>query len=237
MLNGRWRDKVEHGLSPVGQGLQRAGVTADWLTVLGLAFSVATALLIANGYLILAVVGLIFTGLPDILDGSVARHSGKAGPRGAFFDSVADRVSDAVLLGGVAWYLADRSVYGPILALAAVALSMLVSYERAKAESLGFSANGGLMERAERLVLLGIGLAFGILIPVLWVMVVLTAITAIHRFVMVWRQATLGAAATAGAKPSAAQARKLSEWWAARRPGSEPGRRHSSRPKRQRTRP
>jgi CDP-diacylglycerol---glycerol-3-phosphate 3-phosphatidyltransferase len=235
MLNGRWRDKVEQGLSPVGQGLQRAGVTADWLTVLGLAFSVVTALLIANGYLILAVVGLIFTGLPDILDGSVARHSGKASPRGAFFDSVSDRVSDAVLLGGVAWYLADRSVYGPILALAAVALSMLVSYERAKAESLGFSANGGLMERAERLVLLGIGLAFGILIPVLWVMVVLTAITAIHRFAMVWRQASV--AVRAGATSSPAQPRKLAEWWAARRPGTEPGRRHSSRPKRQRTRP
>ena len=67
---------------------------------------------------------------------------------------------------------------------------MLVSYERAKAEALGLSARGGVMERAERMVLLGVGLAFDILVPVLWIMLALTALTAVHRFVMVWRQAT-----------------------------------------------
>ena len=77
-----------------------------------------------------------------------------------------------------------------MLVLAVVALTMLVSYERAKAESLGLDARGGLMERLERMVLLGVGLAFDILVPVLWVMLALTAITAVHRFVMVWRQAT-----------------------------------------------
>ena len=99
---------------------------------------------------------------------------------------------------------------------------MLISYERAKAESLGFSARGGLMERAERMVLLGVGLAFDILVPVLWVMLVLTAVTAVHRFVMVWRQATPppadgtashraptrgGTARTAGGSVSGARAR------------------------------
>jgi len=77
-----------------------------------------------------------------------------------------------------------------VLALAAVALAMLISYERAKAEGLGYDARGGLMERAERMVLLGIGLAFDVLIPVLWIMVVLMSITAVHRFVKVWRQAS-----------------------------------------------
>ena len=76
-----------------------------------------------------------------------------------------------------------------MLVLGVVALSMLVSYERAKAEALGFEARGGLIERFERLVLLGVGLAFDVLVPVLWIMLVLTALTAIHRFVMVWRQA------------------------------------------------
>ena len=107
-----------------------------------------------------------------------------------FFDSVADRISDAVLFGGVAWFLAGESDYLPVLALAAAALSMLISYERAKAESLGFTARGGIMERAERMVLLAIGLAFDILVPVLWIMVVLLGITAAHRFVKVWRQAS-----------------------------------------------
>jgi CDP-diacylglycerol--glycerol-3-phosphate 3-phosphatidyltransferase len=84
---------------------------------------------------------------------------------------------------------------------------MLVSYERAKAESLGFSARGGFMERAERMVLLGVGLAFDVLIPVLWVMLVLTTITAVHRFVMVWRQASSPGetAAATGADPRGAR--------------------------------
>ena len=190
MLDGRWRANVERRLEPVGKGLQRAGINPDVLTVIGLAFAVATAFLIASGHLVIAVFGVIATGVPDILDGTVARNSGRAGPRGSFFDSVADRISDAVLFGGVAWFLAGESDYLPVLALAAAALSMLISYERAKAESLGFTARGGIMERAERMVLLAIGLAFDILVPVLWIMVVLLGITAGHRFVKVWRQAS-----------------------------------------------
>jgi CDP-diacylglycerol---glycerol-3-phosphate 3-phosphatidyltransferase len=190
MLDGRWRANVERSLEPVGKGLQRAGINADVLTVIGLGFAVGTAFLIANGYLVLALFGVIATGVPDILDGTVARHSGRAGPRGAFLDSVFDRMADAVLFGGVAWLLANESAALPILAFAALGLSMLISYERAKAESLGFTARGGIMERAERMVLLSVGLAFDILVPVLWVMIALLAITAVHRFVKVWRQAS-----------------------------------------------
>ena len=190
MLDGRWRANVERGLEPVGKGLKRAGINADVLTVIGLAFAVGTAFLIASGHLVLAVFGVIATGVPDILDGTVARHSGRAGPRGAFLDSVSDRASDAILFGGVAWFLVGEGDYLPLLAFAAVALSMLISYERAKAESLGFTARGGIMERAERMVLLAIGLAFGILVPVMWVMVVLLGVTAVHRFAKVWRQAS-----------------------------------------------
>ena len=99
--------KVERGLEPVGQGLHRAGITADGLTIIGLVFAIGTALLIADGHLLLGVFGVVLTGLPDILDGSVARQSGRAGPRGAFFDSVCDRVADAALFIGVAWYLSE----------------------------------------------------------------------------------------------------------------------------------
>jgi CDP-diacylglycerol--glycerol-3-phosphate 3-phosphatidyltransferase len=190
MLDGRWRAKAEGSIEPVGRALHQLGVSADALTIFGLAAAVGTAFLIANGNLALAVVGLVLSGLPDVLDGSVARQSGTAGARGAFFDSVCDRVADAVILGGVAWHLADEDAHLAVLSLAVVALTMLVSYERAKAESLGLDARGGLMERLERMVLLGVGLAFDILVPVLWVMLALTAITAVHRFVMVWRQAT-----------------------------------------------
>lgn len=194
MLDGRWRSKAERALDPVGRTLYRAGISANVLTVVGLLIATATALAIATGHLLLGFFGVILTGLPDLLDGSVARYSGKAGPRGAFFDSVSDRVSDALLFGGVAWYLADESEYLPVLVLAVLALSMLITYERARAESLGFSARGGLMERAERMVFLSIGLLFDVLVPMMWIMLVLTAITAVHRFVMVWRQATVAAA-------------------------------------------
>jgi CDP-diacylglycerol--glycerol-3-phosphate 3-phosphatidyltransferase len=190
MLDERWRARVERSLEPVGKGLQRAGINADVLTVIGLGCAVGTAFLIANGYLVLAVFGVIATGLPDILDGTLARLSGRAGPRGAFLDSVFDRMADAVLFGGVAWLLAGESAYLPMLALAALGLSMLISYERAKAESLQFTAKGGIMERAERMVLLSVGLAFDILVPVLWIMIALSGITAVHRFVKVWRQAS-----------------------------------------------
>jgi CDP-diacylglycerol---glycerol-3-phosphate 3-phosphatidyltransferase len=105
---------------------------------------------------------------------------------------VSDRLTDALLFGGVAWYLASTQP-GRIMMLpvAVLAAAMLVSYQRAKAESLGFEAKGGLMERAERFVVLGFGLLFSdLLIAVLWVMLVLTVLTACQRFVKVWRQAS-----------------------------------------------
>ncbi len=189
MLDRRWRHGVERGLGPLGRGLRRIGIPADALTVFGLVASVATAVLIGSGHLAWAVVGVIVAGVSDLLDGVIARGSGQASPRGAFFDSVSDRVSDALLLGGCAWYLAGRSPYESILAFAVAASSMLVSYERARAESLGLDARGGLMERAERFVFLAVALAFNIVVPVLWVMLVLTAATAVYRFAYVYRQA------------------------------------------------
>jgi CDP-diacylglycerol--glycerol-3-phosphate 3-phosphatidyltransferase len=135
---------------------------------------------------------LILCAIPDALDGAVAKASGTAGPRGAFFDSVADRVTDALLLGGTGWFLASRyDGHMAVLPLAVLGASMLISYERSKAESLGFNARGGIMERAERIVFLAFGLLFdSLLVPVLWVMLVLTMITAVQRFVMVWKQAS-----------------------------------------------
>ena len=202
MLDGRWRSNAEKVLDPVGRGLHRIGVNADVLTVLGLLVAAGTAVAIATGHFLWAFAGVILTGLPDLLDGSVARHSGTAGPRGAFLDSVSDRVADALLFGGTAWWMAGEDRYLPVMALAVLALSMIITYERAKAESLGFEARGGLMERAERMVLLAVGLLFDVLVPVMWIMLALTAVTALHRFVKVWRQASRDAAPTP-ARPAA----------------------------------
>lgn len=192
MLDGRWRTSFEKGLRPVGMSLRRTGITADHLTALGAVMSVFAAVAIGFGYLALGFALLLLTAVPDVLDGAVAKASGTASPRGAFFDSVMDRVSDAFLLGGVAWYLAgEYGGYWPVLPMAVLGASMLISYERAKAESLGFDARGGLMERAERLVALAIGLLFSVLlIPMLFVMLALTVFTAVQRFMKVWCQAS-----------------------------------------------
>ena len=83
-------------------------MTPDQLTAFGLLASAATAFAIGSGHLIWGVIGIAVSGLGDLLDGAVARRTGQVTARGAFFDSVADRVSDALLLGGVAWYLAPE---------------------------------------------------------------------------------------------------------------------------------
>ncbi|WP_419919659.1 CDP-alcohol phosphatidyltransferase family protein [Candidatus Poriferisocius sp.] len=167
------------------------GVGADAVTAAGLVMAAGAALVIGRGQLILGLILMILTGISDALDGPIAKASGTSSTRGAFFDSVSDRVCDALLFGGVAWYLGSHQS-GRIfmLPVALMATAMLVSYQRAKAESLGLDAKGGLMERAERFIVLGAGLAFSfVLIPVLWAMLTLTAATAVHRFVKVWRQA------------------------------------------------
>jgi CDP-diacylglycerol--glycerol-3-phosphate 3-phosphatidyltransferase len=191
MFDGRWRDTVDRGTGPVGRRLQRLGVTADMLTATGLVSAAATAVAVGSGHLHLAIVLLIITGLHDLLDGPVAKASGTSSMRGAFFDSVTDRVADALILGGVAWYLVSTHPgHLVLLPFAVLGASTLVSYQRAKAESLGISARGGLMERAERMILLGIGFLSPLfLIPVLWVMLGLTMVTAVSRFAKVWRLA------------------------------------------------
>jgi CDP-diacylglycerol--glycerol-3-phosphate 3-phosphatidyltransferase len=167
-------------------------VTADVLTGSGLVFAVATAVVVGTGHLLIGVPLLALTGFHDLLDGPVAKAGGTASVRGAFFDSVTDRVADAVLMGGVAWYLVSAHEGTLVLLpLAVLGAASLVSYERAKAEALGITAaKGGLMERAERMILLGVGfLASWLLVPVLWVLLTLTLATGVARFVRVWKAA------------------------------------------------
>lgn len=192
MFDKHLRARVEQGLRPVGTNLRRTGITADHLTILGVAMAGAAAVAIGAGALRGGFLLLVATAIPDVLDGAVAKASGTASARGAFFDSVSDRLSDSLLLGGVAWYLATTQPGRiAVLPMAVLAASMLISYERAKAESLGFDARGGVMERAERLVALGFALVFdSLLVAVLWLMLVLTVVTAIQRFASVWMQAS-----------------------------------------------
>ena len=191
MFDGQWRSTIDRGVKPIGNGLTRLGVTPDQLTALGLIMAVATCVTIASGHLLIGFFLLVASALPDLFDGAVAKASGASSIRGAFFDSVADRVTDALLLGGIGWYLQEaRGGRFAMLAFAVLGMSTLISYQRAKAEIFGFDAKGGLMERAERIIAICIGLVFPVLlVPVLWLMLVLTGITAVQRFVKVWKQA------------------------------------------------
>jgi CDP-diacylglycerol--glycerol-3-phosphate 3-phosphatidyltransferase len=247
MFDGRWRGTVDRSTGPVGQRLQRLGITADMLTATGLISATATAVAVGTGHLHLAILLLILTGLHDLLDGPVAKASGTSSVRGAFFDSVTDRVSDALILGGVAWYLVDTHPgHLALLPFAILGATSLVSYQRAKAESLGITAKGGLMERAERMILLGFGfLSPSFLVPVLWVMLALTVATALGRFVRVWhlaeapvplptprRQRRVRSAARAGTRRSSSSPSR----WRARRQGelsSRSGRTRRARQARQ----
>jgi CDP-diacylglycerol--glycerol-3-phosphate 3-phosphatidyltransferase len=194
MFDGKFRNQVDAAMKPVGQGLARAGITPDVITATGLLMSLGAAIAIGAGALNLGLLLLVLTGIPDLLDGAVAKASGRSSVRGAFFDSMADRITDAMLFTALAFYFVTEgsSPWLVILPVAGYATASWVSYVRAKADALGFDAHVGLVERAERIIILGVGLLFGgpVLVVSLCVIVVANLVTFAQRFARVWGQAT-----------------------------------------------
>ena len=191
MFDARFRTAVDRAVRPAGRALRRTGLSPDHLTATGILLSVPAAWAIATGRLVLGLVVLIGSALPDLFDGSLAKASGRASRRGAFFDSVGDRVSDSIVLAGFAWYAQDRfGAHAALVPLAVLGVSQLVSYIRAKADVLGIDAKGGLMERGERVFVLCFALKFPAdMLWLLWLIFALSLLTAGQRFVKVWRQA------------------------------------------------
>jgi CDP-diacylglycerol--glycerol-3-phosphate 3-phosphatidyltransferase len=193
MFDGKFRAPIDKAVRPIGRLLRKTGMSPDHLTIAGVIVAIGAAWAIARGMLYLGFALVILAAIPDLLDGALAKASNQASQRGAFFDSVIDRLTDAVIFAGVAFYYVDRE--DPRLAMipfGILSLSLIISYERAKAESLGLEAKGGLMERAERIILLELGLLVHvILLPILWVMLVLCLVTAVQRFIKVWKQAAV----------------------------------------------
>ena len=193
MFDGKFRAPVDRAVKPLGDGLRRTGLTPDHLTWMGLLVAVGAAVAVGAGELRLGLLLVVLAALPDLLDGALAKATNSSSQRGAFFDSTIDRFADALLFGGLAWHFAStESAHMALLPFAVMALSSVISYMRAKAESLGLDAKGGLMERAERIIMLCLGLLFPVLlIPILWIMLALIAVTAVQRFVKVWKQAAV----------------------------------------------
>jgi CDP-diacylglycerol--glycerol-3-phosphate 3-phosphatidyltransferase len=171
-------------------GLYRAGFRPWQLTLLSLVANVAVGWLLVTGRFLISSVVLLVAGLLDVFDGGVARLRGEDSRRGAFLDSVLDRVSDVILFGALFWALAgqDRRL-GAGLALVGLIVSLLVSYIRAEAEALGLRLSEGLMQRLERYVALMIGLMVpGALVPVLFVLAAMGTVTVVQRLVSAWTQ-------------------------------------------------
>jgi CDP-diacylglycerol--glycerol-3-phosphate 3-phosphatidyltransferase len=180
-------------LQHVVTGLAATGLTPNVFTFLGLIVNSAAAALFAMGLFRQAAAVLFLAGFLDMADGQVARRVGQVTAFGGFLDSTLDRYSDlALYMGLVVYYtLIGRTFY---MALAAVAMasSFMVSYSRARAESLIPSCKVGFMERPERLVLLIIGGMYKRMAPVLWVIAVISTITVIHRVFYTWKELRAG---------------------------------------------
>ncbi|MEA2022883.1 MAG: CDP-alcohol phosphatidyltransferase family protein [Actinomycetota bacterium] len=192
MIDLKARKKAAPILEPIARALAKIGVGPTLVTVAGLAITIAGSVLIANGLLWQGGFVAGFGVLLDALDGPLARLKGTASDRGAFIDTMSDRFGEIAVWVGLGVYLRDDPV-ALILCLVALAFSLLVPYIRAKAESWGAEGRGGWMGRAERMIvaLWGIILAgFGlpVLVPMLWVFVVLTALTVVQRIRKTWQQ-------------------------------------------------
>jgi CDP-diacylglycerol--glycerol-3-phosphate 3-phosphatidyltransferase len=208
MLNVFARASVSRALAPLGTRLARAGVTADAITVVGTVGAVGGALgFYTRGVFFVGTLVIWFFVMLDMVDGAVARAGGGSSKFGAMLDSTADRVADAAVFGSLLWWFAgpggSRSL--TLACLLCLVLGALISYVKARAEGLGFTADVGLVERPERLIiaLVGTGLD-GLGVPyvqagALWLLVGLSAVTVGQRVVEVRRQsAGLPAARSTG---------------------------------------
>ena len=192
MLDLKGRKKAAPILEPIAAGLAKIGMTPAAVTIIGLAVTISGAVVIAYGYLfwggLLAGTGVVL----DALDGPLARRLGTASDRGAFLDTMSDRFGEIAVWVGISVYLRDEPRL-LVLCIVALAFSLLVPYVRAKAEISGLEGRGGWMGRAERMILIllgmmAVGLGLEIMEPLLWVFVVLTGLTVAQRIRKTWQQ-------------------------------------------------
>ncbi|HET7380430.1 MAG TPA: CDP-alcohol phosphatidyltransferase family protein [Gaiellales bacterium] len=197
---------------PVVGRLVRAHVRPNTITTLGAAIVLGSAVAFGLSEIRLGGLLLLVSGLFDILDGQVARVGGSGSTFGAFYDSTLDRVGEAALFGGIALHFMRnglppaQATLGVMLAITALAASLLVSYTRARAEGLGLECKVGIAARAERFLLLGaptllLGNAWGgrLLFWIVAVLALVTAITVIQRIIYVARTANAAPARRTGA--------------------------------------
>lgn len=186
-----WLRKIFRGvLNTIGGFLNGLGIKPNMVTLLGLAGNFGAGILMATGHLTWGGLLAMVMGPFDALDGAMARLRGEDGLYGAFIDSTTDRYSEIAIYGGLMVYFirADQWV-GVLLSFLAVTGSIMVSYMRARAEALNFSAKIGLFSRVERYLVLIPGIIFRRPEISLWILAIMTHVTALQRFLYVRRQA------------------------------------------------
>ncbi len=178
---------------PVVRILSKSGITPNTLTFINLAVNLIAAYFIATGHFLLGGVLVLVAGLFDLLDGALARLTEQATRFGAILDSVVDRISEAAILCGLLiWYIPQEEAgLGIVLIFVVLIGSFLVSYIRARAEGLGWQCQVGLFTRAERVIVLAIGLLVNQIFIALCVLAVFVFITIVQRLVYLRKQGNI----------------------------------------------
>jgi len=178
---------------PIVGILSKSGITPNALTIINLALNIAAAFIIATGNFLLGGILVLVAGLFDILDGALARFIKQTTRFGAILDSVVDRISEAAILCGLLiWYIPQQGTNLEIVLIFIVLIgSFLVSYIRARAEGLGWQCQVGLFTRAERVIVLAIGLLINQIFIILCVLVFFVFFTVVQRLIHLWKQSKI----------------------------------------------
>ena len=180
---------VESTLSGIASALHRRNISPNSLTITGLILNGLASYTYYQGLIRSAGALILFAGLFDMLDGAVARAGNKPSKTGGFIDSVVDRYSDFLIFGGLLAHFAAAGNFGRvILVLVILCGAFMVSYVRARAELVIAKCDVGLLERAERIIILAAGSLFGLLDAALWILAVFTHATAFYRIFFTLRR-------------------------------------------------
>jgi len=184
------RQAIGRALDPLARVMVAAHITANAITAIGLLGTIAAAVFVGKGDFGIGAAFFVPSAFLDLFDGMIARRMGTSSNWGAFLDSVSDRVGEGALLIAFAYRFRDLEPRISIVALTALVFSYLVSYVRARAESLGFRCEGGLAERPERAIIFGAALLIvGAAEPMMWTLASVAALTVAQRFAMIRAQA------------------------------------------------
>lgn len=203
MIASHLRKPLDKMVKPLGRSIGRTGLSPNALTVGGALLVAAGTLLFAAGHLVVGGLIVAVGGFTDLFDGAVAKATGKVTVFGSFLDSTTDRISDGVFFSGLVWYLMHRPAGGPsllgvpgrdyagaavLLTLVVMVLGFLTSYIKARAEAMDLRCDVGIAERGERLFIADAAVVLNHIVAGLALLLVLSAITVVQRFVAVWQQ-------------------------------------------------